>query len=114
MTTENPFRVDVKTFGKPVLACPACGHYYVHPVGIECHCPGMPGGVLTVSSKGISLDPNPKPIDRGVKIILKFLCECGHEFEYEFKFHEGQTYVKSDISPIKLLQHDFLNTIWRD
>jgi len=104
----------VKTFGESVLACPACGHFCVHPVGIECHCPGMPGGVLTVSSKGISLDPEPKPDGRGVKITLKFLCECGHQFRYELTFHEGQTYLKLRISSVELLQHDFLDTIWRD
>ena len=114
MTANNPIKIDIETFGEPVLACPVCGIYCVHPVGIECHSPGMPNGVLSVSAKGISLDPNPKPVDRGVKIILKFLCECGHEFDYEFRFHKGQTHVKSHISPMKLLQHDFLNTIWRD
>jgi hypothetical protein len=114
MTKENPFKVDIETFGEPVLACPACGFNYIHPVGIECHSPGMPGGVLSVSSNGISLDTKSKPVDRGVVIILKFLCECAHEFEYVFSFRKGQTYVMSRIFPEKLLRHDFLNTIWRD
>ena len=114
MNDNNPIKVSFEMFGEPVLACPECGAYCIHPVGIECHSPGMHNGVLTVSAAGISLDPKPEPEGRGTRIILKFLGECGHKFEHEFRFHKGQTFIKTRISLIKILMHDFLGTIWRD
>ncbi|HBG25945.1 MAG: hypothetical protein A2Y10_19325 [Planctomycetes bacterium GWF2_41_51] len=106
--------IDYKSISQPVLACPVCNFFYVHPVGLECRSPGNSNGHVRIDSKGIHLNPEAPPSGRGVLIILHFTCECGHAFDYEFQFHKGNTLVECKTSR---LPHDPSlrpETIWRD
>ena len=114
MAENNPFRVDTENLGQPVLACPVCGCHCVHPVGLECRSPGMRNGILSVNSRGITLDPDYEPSDRGVKITLQFLCESGHRFDYILLFHKGSTLIDLLMSPLALPVEKHPDAIWRD
>jgi hypothetical protein len=103
-----------ESVSEPVLACPVCNFFYVHPVGLECRSPGTAKGHVRIDSKGIHINPEVPPTGRGVMITLHFLCECGHAFDYEFHFHKGSTLVSRQIP--KLPDDPALrpDTIWRD
>lgn len=106
--------IDSTTMGEPVLACPVCGFYCVHPVALECRSPGTKKGHLKVDSNGIHLDPQLPPVGRGVMIAIRFVGECGHAFNYTFHFHKGSTAFFLDViqkAKGVVLEAD---TIWRD
>lgn len=97
----------------PHLVCPVCGDNYVHPVEIVCLPPGGSGrGVLRVDADGVHLNPAVEPMTRGVVIILRFVCEQGHQFTFGFEFHEGQTYTTATAG--QRVDARRIRTIWRD
>ena len=93
MKTYN-YNIDFPNlYDRPHLECPECGDDYIHPVGLECRSPGTETGQVTIDSNGIAIDPHARPTGRGVRIVLRFVGECGHEFDYIFYFHKFSTYV---------------------
>lgn len=105
-----PFSVD----GNARLLCPVCGSNLVHPIALECRSPGQATGHVIISKKGISIDTETLPIGRGVFIWLKFRCENGDFFEYNFHFHKGNTFVNSDSPPDEHEVESEAENIWRD
>jgi hypothetical protein len=69
---------------------------------------------VRVDNNGIHLNPEMPPLGRGVLLMLRFICEYGHGFDYEFHFHKGSTIVNRQTFQ---LADDFAlhpKTIWRD
>jgi len=106
--------VGVETIADPVLACPVCGHGYVHPVGLECRSPGTASGQVTVTADGVAIDPARPPVGRGTQITLRFQCECGHAFAYVLHFHKGMTLVSRCMGHGPRGGDWWPDTIWRD
>lgn len=106
----------VCVFGDPEMfctVCPVCGDTYVHPISIECISPGTEKGKVLINAKGLHLDPEHPCVGRGVAFIIRFACESGHCFSYQFHFHKGVTSVKReswDAEP----ETCATSTIWRD
>lgn len=96
--------------GEPCLACPVCGFSYVHPVGVRCNPAGAMKGLVAIDYAGIRWDAEVPVSGRGVLIELRFVCEAGHVFGYEFHFHKGQTQVARSQCPDNFIQR----TIWRN
>lgn len=96
--------------GEPVLACPVCGHDYIHPVKVQIVSPGSERGSVTVDWRGVHLDPQHPPLGRGVVLYLEFHCERGHRLEYRLAFSKGQTLP--DLTARD--SSDGSETIWRD
>jgi len=98
---------------QPTLLCPACHDPYVHPVGVTVLPAGKTPGSMTITAKGLQLDPTVPPAGRGVVITLSFECEQGHAFAYELSFHKGWTFIRRRIGsgPRDSTADE---TIWRD
>jgi len=112
MMSDKEFMPITFESDEPILTCPVCDCYYVHPVGLECRSPGTAKGHVLIDNRGIHLDPEAPPFDRGVKIILHFTCECGHAFDYEFHFSEGNSLVNCQTSLLSSSSVLRPKTIW--
>lgn len=92
------------------LKCPICGFDYVAPV-----CVTTLGGINHQDSIGTRIDASGVSIfergneGRGVKIEMKFTCECQHSFIYAFHFHKGQTHITLEEYP-----YSDQKVIWRN
>lgn len=106
--------IDFESTDAPVLACPVCGDAHVHPVGFECRSPGNARGHVRIDCEGISLNPATPPSGRGVMMTLRFICESGHGFDYEFQFHKGNTLVACQTCQLAEDVALRPQTIWRD
>lgn len=71
---------------------------------------------VTITNRGLTVNPSPGPTGRGVLIEILFHSEHGIFWTTTFHFHKGDTYVTTDIANLsveeeKLFQNE---TIWRD
>ena len=94
------------------LCCPICGFDFIHIGAVE-----VEQGHVKVISKKDHVEvshSNRHQTYRGSQVTIKFFCESGHEFAYQFAFHKGNTSIK--LAGKLLDPHDFGNggTLWRD
>ena len=71
---------------------------------------------VSISKKGMSINPSPGPNGRGNLIEILFYSENDMYWKLSFHFHKGDTFIKTNIVEIpeeetNLLRHE---TIWRD
>lgn len=91
--------------GKPLLCCPKCGDIFVHISEVRCE-----QGHVQASCKSDRVEVQPTnraTRARGSLVCMKFFCESGHAFWYQWKFHEGWTQVE-------LITADKLTSEWGD
>ena len=96
-----------------LVSCPhpgcSMGDAGIHPVGVEVNS----GGVITDVDHGGTRITRGKADGRGVTIVIRFVCEEGHEFRVRFHFHKGSTGF--EIIPTGDPEaYAFEPTIWRD
>ena len=113
MNNEVSFPIGTEVIDIPHVTCPICGDAFVHPTVIDCITPGMDKGRVTITQAGIAMNPLHPPKRRGVWFAIRFRCEQGHEFEYQFQFHKGITFVSRAARDIPEGE-DGLGVIWRD
>jgi hypothetical protein len=86
---------------------PGCGFEYMHPVGVTVNS----GGVITDVDRNGTRITRGLADGRGVTILVRFVCEDGHESLLRFHFHKGSTEFESiptgEAEP-------YPHTIWRD
>ncbi len=114
MSARDYIPVGTELLGEPALACPVCGREYIHPVRIECRSPGTAKGRVVISADGIAINPHCPPVHRGTQITLRFVGECGHEFDYVFRFYKGTTLVSRFMRNLPSDRTQCPPTIWRD
>ena len=96
------------------VTCPICKENYVHPTSLVCVGAGNNHTKVTVDSAGVAIDTRSQAEGRGVKIIMAFVCECGHSFNHSFHFHKGVTCVESESFPEEIPMEEQPDVIWRD
>lgn len=111
---RHPIPMDLTNVDDPMLVCPICGYDFIHPVGLVCFSAGSRNTRVRIDSKGVHQDPESGASGRGVRIVLEFLCENWHLFNYSFQFHKGQTTVECLARPEEVPLEKQPETIWRD
>jgi hypothetical protein len=112
---KSCLRTDVNCIPNfEVLLCPVCGFYYVHPVRVKV---ATGEDVTIVDSKGIqvvrggaSSESRKADTERGVRIILEYVCENGHRGEVILQFHKGIVFVEHNQLPPPMKDW---SVIWR-
>ena len=106
-------RSSLDTFPEmEVLLCPVCGFECVHPLRVTV----AKGDIATLVDvegthvvRGDTVESRKARSERGVRIILEYLCENGHHGNIIFQFHKGNTFVEHEVleAPSKW------ETLWR-
>lgn len=126
-TTEHAVEVITKVCGSKmimpyddcmgIVRCPVCppgpSGSFTHPVSVKINPLGPNKGMGIIDKNGITVDRETEPYGRGVTISINFGCEgCSSFFEWNFRFHKGQTFV--DIERSSGEWEDIFEAIWRD
>ena len=108
-TTKHPLRFVIcdGPNDEPALCCPVCGFDCVHPVEVVVE-QGQTKTVVTRETTQVEAT-NRGTMKRGSLIILRFVCEDGHEFAYQFEFHKGTTSCELNAG-----LDSGLGGLWRD
>ncbi len=92
--------------GDLFLACPKCGHDYVHMTKVTVH---RKNDLTEITNEGIKVTEN-KNTSRGVRVTIRYDCEYGHVGNIVLYFHKGMTYFEHEELP----ETERLPDIWRD
>lgn len=92
------------------LCCPVCGGDQVHPeqVAVE---QSLTRSVVTRELMTVVAGGAPSG-RRGSLIALRFWCEQGHAFEYQYAFHKGQ--LLCELTSWPLPSGEPPKELWRD
>ena len=77
------------------LSCPECGCTDVHIMGATIENGNEKTIVDHEGTKAEKIDR--EKTKRGSSVAIKFLCEWGCAFQYDFEFHKGTTAVRLDV-----------------
>lgn len=107
--TKHPLRFVVCDLGPAVaaLCCPVCGCDRVHLAEVIVE----QGKTKTVVGRELTrvLATDHGATHRGSFIVVRFFCEEGHDFQYQFAFSHGTTSCELHAG-----QHDGSDELWRD
>lgn len=94
------------------VVCPVCGFECIHPVRVRV----FPVGGDTeyeITADGLSMGGSTAAEhQRGVSIVVGFVCENGDAFDVEFRFHKGATSIYAYTHDVDA--HGCIRTIWRN
>ncbi len=93
---ENPTDSQLLTreaYGEPTLACPVCGHWYSHVVGVYTLIGGDEGGTLYRGSHLVARQSQYRRDGLAVRVHG----ECDHVWDLVFQQHKGVTLVHIHI-----------------
>ncbi|MEM2386174.1 MAG: hypothetical protein QXO67_04245 [Candidatus Bathyarchaeia archaeon] len=89
-----------------VLLCPVCGFYNVHLVSVKVATGSFEVAVDSSGARfleGFKSEDSRRAVEnRGVRVVLEYVCENEHHGELVFQFHEGVTFVEH--KPLKPLE----------
>jgi hypothetical protein len=103
----------------PDLLCPVCAWEYVHPVALKAE-PVSGDTVVYINQEGIRTFASAAAERvRGILITTTFLCEEGHTWDEERRFHKGITSQSVTRGPDWFSDSEARpelvpTTIWRD
>ena len=99
----------------PDLLCSVCGWECVHPVALKAE-PVSGDSVVYINSEGLrTFASTAAERIRGIRITTTFLCEEGHTWDEERRFHKGITSQSLRRGPDRFSEPELAPaTIWRD
>jgi hypothetical protein len=125
MTEEEIVRIGLQTTTDGWLVCPTCIRkgkvnmfsMHIHPMEVRVVAHDK---TVTINREGITTTEEMtedlrKAKGHGVRIVIKYNCECGHIGEIIFQFHKGNTYVfHRFLEEIDSDDERWCEEIWRD
>lgn len=91
-----------------VVCCPVCGCDHIHPERVTVDQGNARSIVIRDSTAVVAA----KPQRRGSVVVLRFWCEHGHGFEYQYEFGKGQ--VACELLWWRLPVGQTPSELWRD
>ena len=83
--------------GETLVECPVCGFDYAHPQRVNVY-PLHGTQEVIIDREGFDIQPSTAASSqRGVSIVLRFMGECGHTWETQYRFHKGQTFLTQQV-----------------
>ena len=103
--------------GEQRVACPYCPCDNVHVVGVRTF-PVHGCVAYETTHEGLRAQPSDAAQrQRGVSVVLRWVCEWGHMWEAELRFHKGSTWLTNVLITEAHTEAEHLDlpqVIWRD
>lgn len=100
------------------LLCPICECNFCHPMEVKVY-PVKGDTEYRIDKNGINIgNSDASDHQRGISIILTFICEEHHIFDVDFSFCKGITYINTETAALIPSRAYFIKmlyeTFWRD